>query len=124
MPIQRELLIFAAMPAAYSIGFFNWCYFRERMPVFSRRNVRSFSTVISGHLAVLLFLILLTRMVVQFYPSFPSWLTNPLFSSWRGTTSIFGVLCVAAVSLIGWAEKRWIYVDSGAEASDSKNGPS
>jgi cytochrome bd-type quinol oxidase subunit 2 len=122
--IERELLIFVAIPAIYSIAFFGWCYLAERMPIFSKRNSRSSLTVICGHITILLLLIMLGQVAFQFYPSLPSWLTDKTIQSRGSSKSAFEILCVLFVVLIGIAEKRWIYVDSRMGRSASKKDPS
>lgn len=111
--IQRELLLFVVIPVVYSIAFFGWCYLAEKMPIFSKRNARSITMVACSHAAAVLMLILLSEAAFRFYASFPSWLTDPAFLARGHKYSIFELSCIAAVWLIGWAETRWIYVDSG-----------
>jgi hypothetical protein len=119
--IQRELLIFVAIPVAYSVGFFGWCYLAEKMAIFSKRNAKPPTTVICGHAAVLLSLIFLTQITIQSYPALPNWLTDGSFHLRGSPASVFEVSCIIAVLLIGWAEKQWIYVDSDADQSEIDN---
>jgi hypothetical protein len=112
MQAQRETLTFVAIPAAYSLGFFGWCYLAERMPIFSKRNARSISTVISGHFSVLLILVILAQVAFKLYPVLPGWMTDPTYRA-----TVFERLCIVAVLFVGWAEKRWIFIDSSAGRS-------
>jgi hypothetical protein len=118
--IQQELLIFVAIPIAYSIGLFGWCYLGEKMPVFSKRNARSPSSVIGSHAAVLLILILLAQVAIQIYPSLPGWLTDPLIHARGASSSVFDWTCIIAVLLIGRAEMKWIYIESGMGQSEAE----
>jgi sterol desaturase/sphingolipid hydroxylase (fatty acid hydroxylase superfamily) len=118
---ERDFLSFIAIPFAYSVGFFGWCYLREKMPIFSKRNARSKSTVVCGHIAVLLLLILLAQMAIDLYPWLPGWLTNQSLPGRHGMVSPFEYLCAISVLLVGLIEKLWIYVDSGIGHSASEN---
>jgi hypothetical protein len=119
--MQRDLLTWVVVPVAYSIGFFGWCYLAEKMPIFSKRNARPISTVVCGHLAVLLLLILLAQMAIDFYPLLPGWLTDKIFTARGNRLSLFECLCFISVFLVGLIEKRWIYVDSGIGHSASES---
>ena len=117
--MHQALLIFAVLPIVYSIGFFGWCYLAEKKPIFSKRNTRSTSTVICGHVTVLLILIMLAQIGLQFYPSFPGWLTDKTFLL-RGQGSLVDVFCIISVLAIGAIETRWIYIDRGIGQLESK----
>jgi hypothetical protein len=113
---------FAVFPILYSVGFFGWCCLAEKIPIFSKRNSRSMSSVICGHVSILLILIMLSQMTFRFYPSLPRWLTDKTWSL-RGSHSIFEFVCFLCVLAIGAIERRWIYVDSRAENSEAKDSP-
>ena len=115
--MHQALLIFVAIPVIYSVGFFVWCYIAEKKPIFSKRNARSTSTVICGHVTVLLILVMLAQMAFRFYPSLPDWLTDKVLPGRGFKHSCFELLCVVSVLAIGAAEKRWIYVDRGSDES-------
>jgi len=115
--IQRALLIFVAVPGLYSIGFFIWCCYAERMPIFSKCNTRSIASVIRGHTIVLMILVLLTEIAVRSYPSLPDWMTARIMP--RSFGSIFELLCTVSVLLMAYAEKFWVYIEGdSASAND------
>jgi hypothetical protein len=118
--MYQALLIFVAILVVYSVGFFIWCYLAEKKPIFSKRNARSTSSVICGHVTVLLILIMLAQIGLQFYPSFPGWLTDKTFLL-RGQGSLVNVLCIISVLAIGAAETRWIYIDRGLSEPESND---
>lgn len=109
--MQRALLIFVVIPSLYSIGFFIWCCYAERIPIFSKRNTRSAASVIRGHTIVLLLLALLTEIAIGAYSSLPNWMTARI--SFR-FGSIFELLCSVLVVLMAYLEKLWIYIDDDA----------
>jgi len=126
--MQRDLLTWVVVPVAYSIGFFSWCYLAEKMPIFPKRNARSVPTILCGHVAVLLFLILLAQMAIDFYPSLPDWLKEDTMVD--GITiseairySVYGIFCIVSL-IVGRIEKHWIYVDPDAGDSTSGSNPS
>jgi hypothetical protein len=121
---NRDFLSFIAIPFAYSVGFFGWCYLAEKMPIFSKRNARPVPTILCGHVAVLLFLILLAQMAIDFYPLLPGWMTDTIYIVRGGRHSLFGGLCIISVLLVGLIEKKWIYIDSDADKSATESDPS
>ena len=123
--MQRDLLTWVVVPVAYSIGFFSWCYLAEKMPIFSKRNARSVPTILCGHVAVLLFLILLAQIAIDFYPSLPDWLKEENLSLlWESNRySVYGIFCIVSL-IVGQIEKHWIYVDPDAGESTSGSNPS
>ncbi len=121
-PMHRELMIFFVLPVVYSIGFFGWCYLAERKPVFSKRNSRSILTVICGHTTVLLILVMMAQIGSKVYPSLPAWLTDETFRLRGGNHSVFEILCIVSVLLIGAAETRWIYIDHVLDKPESTGG--
>ncbi len=122
--MHQALLIFVALPVVYSIGFFGWCYLAEKKPVFSRRNSRSASVVMCGHVAVLLILVMLAQTAFRFFASLPSWLSEEKFRLRGSNWSVFEFLCIAFVWAIGATETRWIFVDSGRDVSEPQDVPS
>ena len=124
--MHQALLIFVALPVVYSIGFFGWCYLAEKKPVFSRRNSRSASVVMCGHVAVLLILVMLAQTAFRFFPTLPSWFTYEwiVLSRVGERWSYFEILCIVFVLIIGGAETRWIFVDSGRDDSELQDVPS
>lgn len=119
--VQPEFLIFVALPVAYSVGFFGWCYLAGKAPIFSRQNSRSKSTVICGHVSILLILVMLAEIAHQINPSLPAWLTDRVIPGKSSKSSLFEIVCGVVVFAIGGIEKRWIYVDSSVD-SKSKDG--
>jgi hypothetical protein len=117
--IRRELLIFVAIPIVYPVCFFGWCYLAEKMPIFSKRNARSSSTVACGHITVLLILILLSQIAFQIYAFLPDWLTDQIIVARGGKHSVFEILCIVFSVAIGAIEKRWVYIDSDVDNSGS-----
>lgn len=115
--IQRALLIFVVIPSLYSLGFFFWCCYAERMPIFSKRNTRPLASVIRGHMIFLLILVLFTEIAVGSYPSLPNWITERISFRYG---SIFQFLCVFAVVMLGFAEKFWIFIED--DSASAKNG--
>jgi hypothetical protein len=121
--MHQALLIFVALPVVYSICVFGWCYLAEKKPVFSDRNLRSMPSVICGHVAVLLILVMLAEIGFQFYPSFPGWLTDETFRLRGSNHSVFEILCIVSTWVIGAAETRWVYIDRSLDESASNNDP-
>jgi hypothetical protein len=120
--MHQVLLIFAVFPIVYSISFFGWCYLAEKKPIFSKRNSRPKSSVICGHVAVLLVLIMLAQIGFQFYQSLPAWFTDKVIPGEGMKYSCFELLCIVSVLVIGAAEIRWIYVDRRIDDPGSKDG--
>ena len=119
---QRQAqFAFIVFPILYSVGFFGWCCLAEEMPIFSKRNSRSTPSVICGHVSILLILIMLAQMTSRFHPTLPRWLADKTWSL-RGSHSIFEFLCFLFVLAVGATEKLWIFVDSGMDESESKEG--
>jgi hypothetical protein len=121
--MQHRLLILVAVPIAYSIVFFGWCYLAGKAPIFSERNLHSAPRVICAHVSVLLILAMLAQAAFRLYPALPGWLTDPSFGR-GGRHSLFEYLCTFTVLAIGYIEKRWVYAESGVESPDSKEGSS
>ena len=124
--MHRNLLTWVVTPVAYSIGFFGWCYLAEKMPIFSKRNARSFPTILCGHVAALLFLILLAQMAIDLYPSLPDWLKEETqeTSLWEASRySVYGIFCIVSL-IVGLIEKHWIFVDPDAGDPTSGSNPS
>jgi hypothetical protein len=121
-PIQRALLIFVAVPVLYSIGFFIWCCYAEKMPIFSKRNTRSIASVIRGHTIILMILMLLTEIAIGSYSSLPNWITEKIIPRRFGRDSIFELLCIAIVVSMAYVEKRWIYIEDDSASVNNTSG--
>ena len=122
--MHQALLIFVALPVVYSVSLFGWCYLAEKKPIFSKRNSRSTLSMVCGHASVLLILVVLAQVALRFYSSLPGWVTDEAFRLRGSSHSVFEMLCIFSVLVIGAGEKRWIYVDRGLVEPESNDSTS
>jgi len=116
----QALFIFVGVPVLYTVYFFGRCYLVDKQPIFSRRNAVPVATIIARHAVIWFLVIALARAEFRIYPLLPGWLMAGSVPDFMGKAfSAFFVFCLALVVAIAELEKRWIYVDSGVDGSDS-----
>ncbi len=86
---------------------------KEGPLIFSKRNSRPFSVILGAHLAFLMILFALWRLAFFIDPYLPNWMTNYIGRS--GTIS--NIVFVAAMVVLQFIERRWLYLDSENEQS-------
>jgi hypothetical protein len=93
---------------------------KEGPLIFSKRNARPLSVIFGTHLAFLAILLGLLRLVCYIDSSVPNWMTRDIG---RGST-ILDLLFIIAMMIMGYFERRWLYMESDTYASDPDNHPS
>jgi hypothetical protein len=95
--------------------------FRGELPrqgalIFSKQNARSFSGIVTIHLAFLTILFALMRVVVYIYPGLPDWMTNTTFSN--GARTVVDILFIVTMIALHYIERRWLYTapETGAKS--------
>ena len=93
-----------------TIAAYSWASFRSKFAsddIFSRKNKRPRSAILTIHLVFLTLLAGTLKLAVLTYSAGPDWLTAHGF---RG--SILDFLYLAALFCLFRIEQRWIYVES------------
>ena len=107
-----EWLIYTAVAFVYTMLQFGISFTNWSTPIFSNRNSRKASFVISAHLMFLAILMEFVRLAFYVYQSLysalPEWMTVNIT---RGVKPL-DLLFLLAVLAIGVIERRWIYMES------------
>jgi hypothetical protein len=112
--------VYGGVVVAYTALVFHGELSKEDGPlIFSKRNARSFSGIISVHLVFLAILLGLMWIGVWIYPSLPSWMTE-MFNSRGSAHSPADILYIFAMIAMHYVERRYLYVKSATDHHDGK----
>ena len=95
----------------YSAAFFTGEMSKDGPLIFSKRNARSTKVIIGIRMNFLMALLLLLKVGCSIDPSLPDWMTRHIG---RGGTTL-DLLFIIAMMLMGFIERRTLYVESDAE---------
>jgi|SRR5579872_1072358 len=111
-----EWWVYGCILAVYTGFALGFAYMDGRAPIFSKRNARPLTAIISAHGAFLVIVMLFLWSANYIRPLLPNWITQETI---HGTTSIYEILFAVAFLGIAFVERRWIFVESRADASET-----
>ncbi len=97
---------------AYSAFVFSGELSKDGPLIFSKRNRRSTSVVLTSHCAFLVILLCLLRIFTVLIPSLPYWMTDTFNAGRGGRVSIADLVFIALASGLVYCERKWLYVES------------
>jgi hypothetical protein len=117
-------LIYTAVMAFYTMLEFRISLSYTKPLVFTSRNAIRPRKVIFTHVEFLAILLVFMWFVAYIYPSLPNWMTESMRGApGKGLPSLVVILFFLAIFALLDIERRFIYVESDADETDSDNGP-
>lgn len=104
-------LVYLGMGIFYTIFVFWLSVTRNEVRIFSKQNAKPRSTIIVVHLLFLAMILSFMQLIPQIKASLPEWVTHTY-----GRTSIFSGVVVAAIFILRYIERRYIYAEAETES--------
>jgi hypothetical protein len=107
--------IFLGAGLLFTVNIFTGILWKNGSLVFSKRNAKPISSVLTIHAEFLLVLFVLMWGAPFLYPALPGWMTDTFYA--RGTTvSTVDVVFIVLMGIMHLIERRLIYQDAEDDA--------